>query len=197
MRKLSPSMVISLIALFVALSGTAVAAKGLITSAGIKDGTIQGIDVKNKSLTPADFSGSVRGPQGAPGPQGPQGVPGTPGAKGDKGDACPSSDAACRGPKGPTGEQGIQGIQGPRGFDAITRVSVNFTTLQGNFASQTVTCPGAHPRVIGGGVNTTSFEDFGVVEESYPDGTNAWTVRMRNNGNNFALSSTAYAICVD
>jgi hypothetical protein len=35
-----------------------------------------------------------------------------------------------------------------------------------------------------------------VLEESYPDGSNGWTVRMRNNGSNFSLFSTAYAICV-
>lgn len=227
MRKLlSPSMVVALIALFVALSGTAVAAKGLITSAQIQNGTIQGIDVKDRSLTPKDFSGSVRGAQGtpgtagppgqpgaqgapgtagAPGQQGAQGPPGTdgaPGQPGAKGDPCLASDSACRGPQGIKGDQGIQGIQGiqgpqgPRGFDQIVRPEVSFATIQGGFASQTVPCPGTHPRVIGGGVNTTTFEDFGKVVESYPNGTNAWTVRLRNDGTSFALQSTAYAICV-
>jgi hypothetical protein len=48
-----------------------------------------GADVRNKSLTPKDFKGSVRGARGAVG---------APGAKGDKGD---KGDPGPRGPSGP------------------------------------------------------------------------------------------------
>jgi hypothetical protein len=82
-------MVVALLALFAALSGTAVATtSALITGRQIKNSSITGVDIKNKSLTPADFRGSLRGPrglrgltgvQGAPGPQGVQGVAGSPG----------------------------------------------------------------------------------------------------------------------
>jgi hypothetical protein len=147
----------------------------------------------------APGSAAAKGDKGDKGDQGDPGAPGAPGAKGDKGDqGDPGTPGAKgdKGDKGDQGEQGIQGIQGPKGFDGIARPTVNFQTVQGGFASQTVTCPGDHPRVIGGGVNTTTNEDFGVLEESYPDGSSGWTVRMRNNGSNFALFSTAYAICV-
>jgi hypothetical protein len=82
-------MVVASIALFVALSGTAVATtSALITGRQIANSSITGLDVRNKSLTPADFRGSVRGPtgpRGLPGAQGIQGIQGIQGPKGDKG----------------------------------------------------------------------------------------------------------------
>lgn len=84
-------MIVAMLALFVALTGTAVATtSALITGKQIKNSSITGADVKNKSLTPRDFRGSVRGPRGLQGPagqQGAQGAPGTPGAPGAPGTA--------------------------------------------------------------------------------------------------------------
>jgi Collagen triple helix repeat (20 copies) len=92
----SPSMIVAMLALFIAMGGTAIAASSaLITGKQIANSSITGLDVKNKSLTPKDFRGSVRGPRGlrgltgatgAPGAAGAPGAPGAPGAKGDKGD---------------------------------------------------------------------------------------------------------------
>lgn len=86
----SPALVVAMIALFVALTGTAVATNSatfaLITGKQIKNGSITGLDVKNKSLTPKDFRGSVRGPRGLAGAAGAAGTAGAAGAKGDKGD---------------------------------------------------------------------------------------------------------------
>jgi hypothetical protein len=86
----SPSMIVAMLALFVAMGGTAIAAStALITGKQIKNSSITGLDVKNKSLTPKDFRGSVRGRTGArgpAGPTGPAGPAGAAGAKGDKGD---------------------------------------------------------------------------------------------------------------
>jgi hypothetical protein len=77
----SPAMVVAMLALFVALTGTAVATtSALITGNQIRNSSITGLDVKNKSLTPRDFRGSVRGPRGL------RGLTGATGAKGDKGD---------------------------------------------------------------------------------------------------------------
>lgn len=58
-RRLSPAMVVALIALFVALGGTATAARVLLTGADIKDNSLTGADVKNGSLTPRDLSGTI------------------------------------------------------------------------------------------------------------------------------------------
>jgi Collagen triple helix repeat (20 copies) len=94
----SPAMVVAMLALFVALTGTAVATtSALITGNQIKNSSITGADVKNKSLTPRDFRGSVRGPRGlrgAAGSIGPQGVAG------------PAGPQGAQGAKGDTGEPG-------------------------------------------------------------------------------------------
>jgi hypothetical protein len=82
-----------MLALFVALTGTAVATtSALITGKQIKNSSITGLDVKNKSLTPRDFKGSVRGARGPAGPAGATGATGAKGDKGDKGD--PGTNAA-------------------------------------------------------------------------------------------------------
>jgi peptidoglycan/LPS O-acetylase OafA/YrhL len=62
-RRISPAMVVAMLALFAALTGTAVATSStLITGKQIKDSSITGADVKNRSLTPRDFRGSVQAP---------------------------------------------------------------------------------------------------------------------------------------
>jgi hypothetical protein len=58
------------------VGGGAAEASRLMTGKQIKDGSLTGADVKNKSLTPDDFTGSVQGPQGPAGPAGAQGAPG-------------------------------------------------------------------------------------------------------------------------
>lgn len=77
MRKhFTPSMIVSLIALTIALSGTAVAASPLITGAQIKDHSIGLVDISN--LTVAKLRGKA-------GPAGPEGVPGNDGVAGPAG----------------------------------------------------------------------------------------------------------------
>lgn len=71
----SPGTVIALLALCIALSGTALAAS-LINSADVKNNSLRGVDVRDESLTKRDFRGSVRGrrgPRGRVGPRGPAG----------------------------------------------------------------------------------------------------------------------------
>ena len=95
-RMPSPAMIVALIALFVATTGTAVAG-ALITGANVKNNSLTGVDVLNGSLTtadvrngtlvPADFKANTlpAGPQGQQGPQGPSGAPGANGAAGAQG----------------------------------------------------------------------------------------------------------------
>jgi hypothetical protein len=78
--RVTPSLVLSLVAVVLACTGSAVAG-GLITGKQVRDSSLTGKDVKNKSLTPADFMGSVQGPQGV------QGVPGVAGPAGLQGPA--------------------------------------------------------------------------------------------------------------
>ena len=109
----SPSMIVAMLALFVAMGGTAIAASSaLITGKQIKNSSITGVDVKNKSLTPKDFRGSVRGPRGAAGVQGPQGA------------------------QGPQGSQGPQGVQGAAGQDLTFKTTLKSgETLTGIYAA--------------------------------------------------------------
>jgi hypothetical protein len=70
--KLSPAMVVSLIALFVALGGSAVAARHYVITSSSQ--------VKNGALKAVDLSRSARRAlRGARGPVGPAGMPGPPG----------------------------------------------------------------------------------------------------------------------
>jgi hypothetical protein len=106
----SPALIIAVIALFVALSGAAVATtKAMISGASIKNGSITGVDVRDNSLTPADFRGSVRGPAGPAGQAGPAG------AQGPKGDAGARGDTGAAGAQGAPGKPGEPGKQGEKG----------------------------------------------------------------------------------
>ena len=86
-RRPQPALVISLVALFVALGGTSYAAvtitgrnvaDGSLSGTDIKNGSLRGTDVRNGSLTAGDLSSktisSLRGSTGATGPTGPTGT---------------------------------------------------------------------------------------------------------------------------
>ena len=79
-NRLSPATVIALLALFVALTGTAGAAAVLVTSAQIKNGTIQLADISPKAQNALRGRRGPAGPAGGQGPQGPAGPQGPPGS---------------------------------------------------------------------------------------------------------------------
>jgi Collagen triple helix repeat (20 copies) len=94
-RKLTPSasLAVAILALVVAMSGSAVAAS-LITGKQIKDGTIQVKDISKRARAQL----AAKSAAGAPGPAGAQGPKGDTGAQGAAG------DAGARGEKGAPGE---------------------------------------------------------------------------------------------
>jgi hypothetical protein len=134
-RRITPSLVLSLVAVVLACTGSAVAG-GLITGKQVKDSSLSGKDVKNKSLTPADFKGSVQGARGA---QGPQGVPGAAGAAGAAGPA------------------GAQGPVGPTGIAKIVAAQGNGTGLAMAY------CPAGTRPVSGGGINDGTSTTWGYL----------------------------------
>ncbi len=71
MKRISPSLIVSVLALFVALSGTAIAATK-INGKNIKKGTVTSKQIKNGTITKSDLSKklSVVGPTGAAGKDG-------------------------------------------------------------------------------------------------------------------------------
>ena len=90
--------VVAYLALFVALSGTAVAASGKIGSKQIKKGAVQSVHIKDRTIALKDLSGkartALRGQRGATGPAGPAGAAGAPGAPGAPGERGPSGESA-------------------------------------------------------------------------------------------------------
>jgi hypothetical protein len=106
-RRLSPAMVVALVALCSAFGGSATAAL-MVTGSAVKDGSLTGKDVRNRSLGTRDLSpkarGALRGQQGLAGPPGPQGPKGDAGPKGDQGDA---------GPRGPSFAKVVRRPSGP------------------------------------------------------------------------------------
>jgi len=64
-----------------------------------------------------------------------------------------------------------------------------------NAAASTVTCPGTHPNVVGGGYTGIGLSGGAAntqyTVESYPSAGNAWTVSL----NASDAAWTAYAIC--
>jgi hypothetical protein len=78
-RRPSAGVVVGIIAIVIAMSGSAVAAS-LITSKQIKDGTIQLVDISKQArsvLKGATGPAGLQGPKGDTGPQGPKGDTGT------------------------------------------------------------------------------------------------------------------------
>jgi hypothetical protein len=102
----SPSMTVALLALFISLSGNAVAARVLITSsAQINAGAVNSGDVKDKSLKLKDFALAERTKL--------KGATGSDGSAGPTGPAGPTGSAGPTGPAGPIGR--IEGA--PAGGD--------------------------------------------------------------------------------
>jgi hypothetical protein len=137
--RVSPAMAVAVVAVVLAMSGSAFAAKQLITGRDIKKGSLtadlfsrsarkqlQGRTGKTGAQGPAGPVGQTgatgpqgpqgpqgeRGPQGEKGPAGPQGERGATGAQGPKGE---KGDTGATGAKGDKGDQGPQGLQGEKG----------------------------------------------------------------------------------
>ena len=145
----SPSMIVAMLALFVGLGGTAVAAgNALITGRQIANSSITGADVKNKSLTPTDFRGSVRGARGPAGPQGPQGTPGPTGPPGPQGIEGPTGSQGPQGLPGPTGPPGAQGPKGDKGDKGDPGPSDSFYSYTDDTTIETTTIVEETERVL-------------------------------------------------
>jgi collagen triple helix repeat protein len=100
---------VALLALFVALGGTSVAAVKMlpansVRSAQVVNGSLQTVDLSRQAAA------ALKGQRGAPGAKGAAGAAGVPGAAGA---------AGAQGPQGPKGDAGPQGAPGAPGADGI------------------------------------------------------------------------------
>jgi Collagen triple helix repeat (20 copies) len=132
-RRFTPAMIVAMIALAVALSGTAVAGTAkLISGSQIAKDTIKLANIHASAETALKGKRGATGPQGPAGPQGatgPQGPAGPQGATGAKGDTGATGAPGAKGDTGATGPQGPAGPVTPE--DAFTGV----TALAGDFAA--------------------------------------------------------------
>lgn len=195
--RLSFANVTSLLALFVALGGSAYAAgvlpAGSVGTAQLKKDAVTSAKVKDGTLKAADFaSGQLKaGPRGDDGPRG------------------------AAGPAGPAGTIDASLYYSKLQSDArylrtsavITVASATTTVGAGSYTSERATCPGGYA-AISGGVATSSGQNV-VVGASSPvvDGLpafglsagthgipTAWDGYVRNNGG-VGESFTVVAIC--
>jgi hypothetical protein len=162
MSRLSPATVISLIALFVALGGTAFAVSK-VTGADVKDSSLTGKDIKDGSLAAKDADDSLAGQPGPRGPQGPQGA---------------------QGPQGPQGLPGGTGPTGPPGVPGAP-ATTTFTTPQNSTAFDvtaqkelSVSCP-AGSKVSGGGFVVDPNSADNTIIRNYAVAADSWLVRAR------------------
>jgi rhodanese-related sulfurtransferase len=200
----SPATVLAAMALLMSMAGTATAIgqapktvlacpRGVLhcpefNSVDIIDNTLTGRDIKNKSLTKADFRGSPRGPRG------PRGVAGERGAQGPQGPG---------GPGGPQGPQGVQGIPGNPAIPNLTYLrSASTPAPEGQVdVGAFVPCPSGQ-RPIAGGV-VTSSGNINVYQSAPGNATNfesaggitGWWASVRNFSTTTPGSFRTYAIC--
>jgi hypothetical protein len=182
--------VVSLLALFVALGSSSMAApardaaKKLITGAQIKNSTITTHDIRNRSLLKVDFKAGQL-------PAGPKGDPGV---------------------QGPKGDQGSKGDTGIVGQTVTVIADTGAIGPGGGEGSATADCPTGY-QVLGGGVDPANLLKL-VVTQSSPllreagllggrptgesDGqhgvANAWTITVLNNDTS-SHNAKVTAIC--
>ena len=169
-KRLTPGVVLGIVALVVASTGSAVGAS-LITGKQVKNSSLTGKDVKNKSLTKKDFRGSVRGRRG------PRGL---------------------AGPQGPAGQRGATGQQGPPGPSDLSSLTDNFGTLEiapGEVDGGTMTCPDGMTIVSGGGELTTQPGKGALVISEATEELDGWLVVGDNTNATEAATLGADALC--
>jgi hypothetical protein len=175
---------VAYLALFAALGGSAYAAT-TITGTNIKDGTLTGRDVKNRSLDANKLStnaiSSLRGQRGPAGPQGPRGATGERGPAGSAGAAGPKGETGPQGPAGPAGASGISGWE--------YRVSSPGVSIPGNSGGLAqIDCPGGK-KALGGGGASSSYGTYLAASAPTDPGT-GWVVAYHNT---YPTPRTVYA----
>jgi Collagen triple helix repeat (20 copies) len=177
---------LGMLALFVALSGTAYAAslpRNSVGTAQLKRNAVTSAKVKPGTLLASDFrQGQLpAGPQGPQGPRGPEGPPGARGAEGATG---------ARGAEGPVGPRGPQGPAG------ATNVTLRSGT-QGT-GEATAMCDPGEVAVGGGGLAfdpTLAFlrsSNPTPLGSATPTGWEVFAARLDGTG---AIGTEAFVVC--
>jgi Collagen triple helix repeat (20 copies) len=189
---------LGLLALFVALSGTAYAAtlpRNSVGTAQLKRNAVTSAKVKPGSLVASDFRrGQLpAGPQGPQGPEGPRGPQGATGARG------PEGATGARGAEGATGARGAEGPRGPEGPQGPAGAT-NVTVRTGAPATSVATaeCNPGEVAVGGGGATSDSQLEFLRASVPTPVGSatpTGWTVLAAQPDGNDAPDTQAVVLC--
>jgi Collagen triple helix repeat (20 copies) len=166
-RLAGAALAVSLVALFVAFTGTGVASDAIKGSKGaaLRIAKATGIVARGKR--------GPRGPRGRRGPAGPEGPPG---------------------PQGPAGPQGPQGPQGPAGITSLTTAHVRYNVpahgVEGYVKIINVPCPSGMGAVSGGWSAITGDSEIWFSQRI----TGGWAVGILNHST-LAGTLDAYAYC--
>ncbi len=173
MRRPSPALAVSCLALLVSLSGTGIAAvnalpRGSVGTPQLQTGAVNSLKVRDGSLKVIDFAAAERaGLKGDPGPVGP---------KGDKGDT------------GAKGDQGGPGLSGVTFVEKTLRTTAGFQGIQ-------VNCPSG-TRVLAGGGGTSTPGAGVTVRNSFPVASpSGWLVVVDAKSPGSGWSYRAVAVC--
>jgi hypothetical protein len=135
-------VVLSGLALFLVLGGSAVAATGLIHARDIAPGAVTGKAIRSGAVEPRDLSMSTRallaGAQGANGAEGAKGTNGVNGANGANG---PNGANGTNGIDGVDGTDGANGTNGTDGADGVDGTIAPLAAKQGLTALPTASPP--------------------------------------------------------
>ena len=116
----TPSIVVAGAAVFIALSGSAVAATSLIGTRDIATGAVTSAKIRNGAIALGDLNATTqRSLRGRQGDTGVTGTPGTPGASGSNGANGPNGANGIDGSDGLDGSNGAAGTNGTNGADGI------------------------------------------------------------------------------
>jgi hypothetical protein len=133
------ALIAAVVAAVIAASAATATTAVVITSAQIKNGTIQTVDISAKAK---------RALKGNRGPRGLTGAPGAPGAQG---------------PPGAAGAVGPPGARGPAGPGMADLEYVSSTASGTGSVIASVQCPAGKFVVAGGGITNTGFLDASLA----------------------------------
>ena len=196
--------VLGLVAIFIALSGTAfaaTAARDTVTSKSIRDNVIRSKDVKDESLTDTDISDSVtadlqgpEGPQGELGPEGLQGERGLQGEPGETGPPGPSTGPAGGALAGSFPNPGLAAgaVGAPELSDEVRSRRIDVSMSQGDPTETVMTLPGGtsvQAQCYDNGGLAAGALSFVVTDDSVLD---SWirTIEFAGNRDEFRVGET-------
>jgi hypothetical protein len=143
-----PATILAVVALFVALSGGAAFASGLVSGSQIENHSIAAKKLTKSAIKSLRGRLGPRGPQGATGATGATGSPGAPGATGATG---PQGAPGATGAPGQQGPAGQTGPQGPAGPSNVVSWNTTIATAGADFAdANTVTLATVGPFTLKG-----------------------------------------------